>query len=492
MTALKKTIALVLSLLIALLSLNACGYFIPFCDDFIPSTSLVSADTTSLSSEKSPEGVSSKNSSKQNKPSSSKKQSSTSKPNNKGENYIKVEEPIVTDKVVKDPQNVGKIKELVIGSRHTALKSSSYYQYSLLSGSEKNIYTLILTAIKSGRNVVNFNGKAYSKAQVSAALQRVLADHPQFFYISKNYWHICPSDSNDVRALVLSYFDGEVSDEIDDNLKFIKTADRTLINQKIDAIKVAAENILSAIPPEETDVIKEKKIYDCVLKTILYDVVAAKNVDNEWVTHSFDLYGAVINKTAVCEGYAKMFQFLCYCVGINATQVIGTADGENHMWNTVLIENEWYQADLTWSDVDLAWSDLTRVYDYSYFNQTTENISKTHTIDSSYISVPKCNSTKNSFTNLFAIEITDLNSPPANYENIIANIIKSESNRIYIYVNRDGSVVGNLNFSRNFERYINNYMLYEESEFSKYLSAQGKTLLADVVKIADFYVLTLK
>ncbi|MBQ4131081.1 MAG: hypothetical protein IJD71_01945, partial [Clostridia bacterium] len=87
----KKTIALVLSLLIAVLSLNACGYFIPFCDDFIPSTSLASADTTSLSSKKSPEGVSSKNSSKQNKPSSSKKQSSTSKPNNKGENYIKAE-----------------------------------------------------------------------------------------------------------------------------------------------------------------------------------------------------------------------------------------------------------------------------------------------------------------------------------------------------------------------------------------------------------------
>ncbi len=486
----KKTIALVLSLLIALLSLNACGYFIPFYDDFIPSTSLASADTTSLSSKKSPEGVSSKNSSKQNKPSSSKKQSSTSKPNNKGENYIKVEEPIVTDKDIKEPENAGKIKELVISSKHTALKSSSYYQYSSLNSNEKSLYNLILTAIKSSRNVINFKNQTYSNTQITVVLQKVLADHPQFFYISRKYWYVRSSNSTKPTALILSYFDGKVSDEIDDNFNFTQTADRTIINEKIDKLKTAIEKILSNIPPEDSDIIKEKKIYDCVLKTIIYDVGAAKNVDNQWVTHSYDLYGAVVNKTAVCEGYAKMFQFLCYCVGINATQVIGVGNEEEHMWNAVLIENEWYHEDLTWSDVDLAWSDLTRVYDYSYFNQTTENISKDHVIDSSSLSVPTCNSTKNSFINVFAIEITDLNSPPANYENTVANIIKSGGNRIYIYVNRDGSVVGNLNFSRNYERYINNYMLNPKSEFSNYLLTQGITLLIDIRKVANFYVLT--
>jgi len=481
---LKKTIALVLSLLIALLSLNACGYFIPFCDDFIPSTSLASADTTSLSSKKSPEGVSSKNSSKQNKPSSSKKQSSTSKPNNKGENYIKVEEPIVTDKDIKEPENAGKIKELVISSKHTALKSSSYYQYSSLNSNEKSLYNLILTAIKSSRNVINFKNQTYSNTQITVVLQKVLADHPQFFYISRKYWYVRSSNSTKPTALILSYFDGKVSDEIDDNFNFTQTADRTIINEKIDKLKTAIEKILSNIPPEDSDIIKEKKIYDCVLKTIFYDVGAAKNVDNQWVTHSYDLYGAVVNKTAVCEGYAKMFQFLCYCVGINATQVIGVGNEEEHMWNAVLIDNEWYQTDLTWSD-------SSSVYDYSYFNITAEKMSKDHTVDNSRISVPKCTATKNSFINVFAIEITALDSPPANYENAILNTIKSGSDRLYIYVNRDGSVVGNLNFSRNYERYINNNMIYEGSDFNIYLSNLGITLSREIKKIENFYVLTL-
>ncbi len=175
---------------------------------------------------------------------------------------------------------------------------------------------------------------------------------------------------------------------------------------------------------------------------------------------------------------------LCYSVGINSTQVIGFSDGDNHMWNAVLIENEWYQADLTWSDSSSA-------YDYSYFNITTEKIAKDHTVDSSRISVPKCTSTKNSFINVFAIEITDLDSPPVNYEKTVANIISSGDKFLYVYVNRDGSVVGNLNFSRNYERYINNNMIYEESEFNIYLSNQGITLLRGIEKLEDFYILTL-
>lgn len=487
MRVLKKWVAIILVLLIAITNLSGCSYILPFLDDLVPSESLISSDTAAVSSEEGGESTSSKKSGTKNKSSSSKKQSSSSKPVGSATK----KETLSTDSSVKDPQNVGKIKELVISSKHTAVKSSSYYQYSSSTGTIKTLYNLILTAIKNSRNVVNFTNITPSKEQISIAYQRVLADHPQFFYVSRSFWYISGTKSNNIKALVLSYFDGEVSDEIDDDLNFIKTADRTVINQKIDKLKTEIEKILSTIPLEESEVIKEKKIYDYVLNKVRYEKVAAENSENVLFAHYFDLYGAVVNKTSVCEGYAKMFQYLCYCVGINATQVIGVGNKEDHMWNAVLIEGEWYQADLTWSDTDMAWSDLTRIFDYSYFNQTTENILKDHTIDSSCLAVPVCNSTKNSFINLFAIEITDLNSPPANYENVVANIIKSGSNRIYVYVNRDGSVVGNLNFSRNYERYINNNMIYEGSDFNIYLSNLGITLSREIKKIENFYVLTL-
>ncbi len=471
---------------------SSCGVFDFVYENLASETETSSLYTEVSSIESNSSGVSSKvDSSKksgtQNKTNSSNKDAPNSNP------FVSAtaEETLSTDKGVKDPQNVGKIKEFVINGQHTAVKSSNYYQYSSLSGSEKTLYNLILTAIKDSRNVVNFTNLTLSKAQISVVFQKVLADHPQFFYISKSFWYICGSNSEDVKALVLSYFDGEVSDELDDDLNFIQTADRTLINQKIDAIKVEIEKILSTISPEDSEIIKEKKIYDYVLNNLQYDVVAAKNIENVLFAHSFDLYGAVLNKTAVCEGYAKMFQYLCYCVGINSTQVIGVGNEEEHMWNAVLIEGEWYQADPTWSDDDWFGAYLINNYDYNYFNQTTESISKDHTIDYSCLAVPACNSTKNSFVNVFAIEITDLDSPPVNYEKTIANIKSSGDNFLYVYVNQDGSVVGNLNFSRNYERYINNNMIYEGSDFNIYLSNLGITLSREIKKIENFYVLTL-
>lgn len=476
----KKSIAFILLLVITISAFTSCDLVDKFNEKSNVSSEISSFVENATNKESSTTSLSDK-SSKVSKGSSSKKQTATSKPA-KPSADASSGETIVTDQDVKEPKNVGKIKELKLNNKHTCLKSSSYYQYASLSGKDKAIYNRIVDTIKASRNIVSLADLSPTSSQVSIAFQRVLTDCPQYFYVSRVSWFIYGAESNVVRSLVLSYSDGEVADELDDNLNFTKTANRTLINQQIDSLQSEIEKILSNIPSEDPELIKERKIFDYIVKYVKYDKNAAEKVGTFTVTpHAFDLYGAAVKKKAVCEGYTKLFQYLCYCVGINSTQVSGTARGEGHMWNAVLIEKEWYQTDLTWS--------VNGVLPYyGYFNLTTNDILKDRDIEPSELSIPNCTSTKNSFLNTFAVFVKTTGKSPENYENSIANIKKMGDKMIYIYF--EECALGK-SPQISFVEYMNKYMFFPTTQFCTYLSNQGIKMSQEFKKVGDFYLIML-
>ena len=63
-----------------------------------------------------------------------------------------------------------------------------------------------------------------------------------------------------------------------------------------------------------------------------------------------DLLGFMENRTVVCDGYAKTFQWMLYYLGIDCYEVVGKATGEAHAWNKVLLEGTWYNVDVCWDD----------------------------------------------------------------------------------------------------------------------------------------------
>lgn len=62
-------------------------------------------------------------------------------------------------------------------------------------------------------------------------------------------------------------------------------------------------------------------------------------------------YGALINGTAIGEGYAMAYKALCDCLGIECYVVHGSLDGVPHVWNIVLLEGDFYHVDVAMSDV---------------------------------------------------------------------------------------------------------------------------------------------
>lgn len=64
----------------------------------------------------------------------------------------------------------------------------------------------------------------------------------------------------------------------------------------------------------------------------------------EYLLHT--AYGALVNKEAVCEGYAKAYKLLLNEMGIPCEVVIN----EDHAWNEVLLDGNWYVVDVTSDD----------------------------------------------------------------------------------------------------------------------------------------------
>ena len=52
----------------------------------------------------------------------------------------------------------------------------------------------------------------------------------------------------------------------------------------------------------------------------------------------------------VCDGYAKAYQWICRCLGLDCFVVYGQGNGDSHAWNKVKVDGTWYNADVCWKD----------------------------------------------------------------------------------------------------------------------------------------------
>lgn len=100
-------------------------------------------------------------------------------------------------------------------------------------------------------------------------------------------------------------------------------------------------------------------VYDWMCDNIVYDY---DNLNDESYVLKFSAYAALVNKTAVCQGYAVLLYRLMLELGIDCRVIAGTGNGGDHAWNIVELDGLYYNLDSTW-DASYAQLDL----DYAYF-----------------------------------------------------------------------------------------------------------------------------
>lgn len=131
--------------------------------------------------------------------------------------------------------------------------------------------------------------------------------------------------------------------------------------------KVTAE-ILSYGPMTDYD--RLILIYEYLQDHVTYDDAEREHTgDTPLHFHSHTAYGALLNGTAVCDGFAAALTLLAQRLGIECTSVHGssTARGRqenNHAWNLVYSGNRYHHLDATW---EVPWMQDHGVYAYEYF-----------------------------------------------------------------------------------------------------------------------------
>ena len=307
---------------------------------------------------------------------------------------------------------------------HKALAESEYYQYSTLaSDAEKRLYRDIVAAIQELRNEVDVSAYSLDMDTVKAVADKAVADHPQYFYVSKAMFGLSQGDR--LTTWVMLYSDGTSVDTVDSANNILPRADRTVIRSHVTEFEAKIAQLDASIPAVSDQVAMEKAAYDYVIKNIAYDFTSAgTSFDfNQDAPTCFDAYGALIKGSAVCEGYAKLFQYLCYRMGINAIQVIGTGGGGSHMWNMAKINGNWYHLDPTWGDGNSA------MVNYAYFNLTQAQICQDHAIGAGQI-LPAATASEAHYSNTVCLRFEGENADIGN----VANAVKYLSDtRLFLY-----------------------------------------------------------
>lgn len=142
------------------------------------------------------------------------------------------------------------------------------------------------------------------------------------------------------------------------------------------AAKQKSDEILGTIiKPNMTDIQKELAIHDYIVNHARYDI---ENYNTNTIpTESYTDYGILVKGVGVCEGYAKAMYRLLNSAGVKCLYITGTADGEPHAWNKVLIDGTFYNVDTTWDDP--VTTDGRNILSHDYFNVTDVELSKDHT-----------------------------------------------------------------------------------------------------------------
>jgi transglutaminase/protease-like cytokinesis protein 3 len=177
------------------------------------------------------------------------------------------------------------------------------------------------------------------------------------------------------------------------NMAFAQASSINLSNIDELTSPVALAKFITANDTTERQ--KVKSIFGWVTGNIAYNV---KSFQNRGRTYSADYWleededtSAVLKplnervaemvlkrRTAVCDGYARLFKTLCdYCgirceiiTGYARTNVgrIGIQFRSNHKWNAVFIDSNWYLLDATWASGYINYRDeFEKEYNAHYF-----------------------------------------------------------------------------------------------------------------------------
>ena len=269
------------------------------------------------------------------------------------------------------------------------------YLYSQLGENGKIIYEKLYENkenLKTGTYTIQFgntfydilsqeNGSDKLQEEYQTAIEAFTYDNPDVFYIDVTKMYI---NIETIQKIFSTKYNVYINSAKDPTYLLDGFTSKEQIDQCESQVIAVKNQILNQIAGKN-DIEKMRYIHDYLVDTIEYDqTFGEKNI--------YNIYGALVSKTCVCEGYAKASQYLLNEAGLENIIITGTAtnsDGktENHAWNYVNIDEKWYAIDTTWDDpIIVGGGKLTNTIRYRYFLKGSSTMNKNHFISTKFTS----------------------------------------------------------------------------------------------------------
>lgn len=209
---------------------------------------------------------------------------------------------------------------------------------------------LIVEGIKACQTSIDVSELGLTRDDINnGAVRSIINSHPEFISLSGGYTYWTSGSS--ITKIAFTYLTNakEEQQELDAALQEVKS--------KIDTSGMSDEEIVLAY-------------HEYLTSTVSY---AYEDYFNGTIAanHGYDMYGALVKHSCVCQGYAETMFYLLREAGLSCA--IASSENINHAWNIVKIHGKWYHIDATWDDP--VWDMPGRSY-HDYFLVSFDTMNK--------------------------------------------------------------------------------------------------------------------
>lgn len=209
---------------------------------------------------------------------------------------------------------------------------------------------LIVEGIKAWQTNIDVSALGLTRDDINnGAVRSIINSHPEFISLSGGYRYW--TSGSTITQIEFAYLTNakEEQQELDAALQEVKS--------KIDISGMTDEEIVLAY-------------HEYLTSTVAY---AYEDYFNGTIAanHGYDMYGALVKHSCVCQGYAETMFYLLREAGLSCA--VASSENINHAWNIVKIHGKWYHIDATWDDP--VWDMPGRSY-HDYFLVSFDTMNK--------------------------------------------------------------------------------------------------------------------
>lgn len=296
-----------------------------------------------------------------------------------------VDKNIETPKVIENPLSSIQDSNISTNVDYSNVTVNKYF-YNQLDSNSQTIYKAFESNkenMKSGNYKIELgdsftsvlnkdNGQDELGKIYQSAFEAYNYDNPEVFYLNPNKMYLNIETTTSISGKKYNVY---ISSGNQSNYFADEFSTKAQVESSVSQVEQIKNQIISNKTGNTYQDIK--MVHDYLVDNLEYDTSISR-------TNIYNIYGALVNKTCVCEGYARSFKYLMDELNIPCVMVMGQGTNsngqtENHAWNYVQVSGKWYALDATWDDpVVYGGGRATSESKYKYFLKGSSSFTQDH------------------------------------------------------------------------------------------------------------------